>query len=447
MKIASRVNLFSTIAIILIAFFVMFGQGRAQSVEELQRQIEQKNSELKKLEEEAEKFRIEIAAKQEQGQTLQEELARIARTIKQLRNDISVTQLKIQRAGLEIRELDIQIKGKEAALARLRYGLSSIIRVLAAEEQEPLIVVLMKTRAISEFFQQLEYIALAKEKMVASVGSLRVLRAELEEQKERAENKKDEAEDLKKILAGRNAAVASERNQRSALLVETKNQERLYQARLEASEEKIKALEQEVRAIEQEIRVTIDPSSLPAKGKGILGWPLPELTIKSCWNDGEDIKNCVTQFFGYTSFALAGGYGGRQGHNGMDFRASVGTPVLAAENGIITAVGDTDLGCRGASYGKWILLRHSNNLSTLYAHLSQINVLSGQEVKRDEFIGLSGRTGYATGPHLHFTVLATQAVEIRTIKSKVCGRDMTLPFAGSDPSSGIQGYLNPLDYL
>lgn len=423
------------------------GQVRAESVEELQGQIEQKNTEIKKLEEEAEKFRIEIAAKQEQGKTLRAELARIERTIKQLRNDISVTQLKIQRAELEIRELDIQIKEKEASLARLKSGLGGIIRVLAAEEQEPLVAVLIKTRALSEFFQQLEYIALAKEKMIASVGSLRALRAELEGQKGRAENKKSEAEDLKKILAGRNAAVASERSQRSALLAETKSQERLYQARLEASEEKIKALEREVRAIEQEIQVTIDPSSLPAKGTGILGWPLPDLSLKSCWNGGENLKNCVTQFFGYTSFALAGGYGSNNGHNGMDFRASIGTPVFASENGVITAVGDTDLGCRGASYGKWILLRHPNNLSTLSAHLSQISVLPGQEVKRGERIGLSGRTGYATGPHLHLTVLATQAVEIRTIKSKVCGRNMTLPFAGSDPKSGIQGYLNPLDYL
>ncbi len=432
--------------IFLAAFFIFAGQGQTQSVNELQQQIEQKNNEIKKLEAEAEKFRAEIAAKQDQGKTLQAELARIDRTIKQLQNDININRLKIQRAELEIRNLGSDITDKEAAIRKLRAGLAGVVQVVAEEEQEPLIAVLLKG-FLSDFFSQLEYLSRARGKMLTSVEALRTLRAELQEQKNQAENKKNEAIELKKILSDRNAAVANERSQRNALLTQTKNQERLYQALLIANEEKIEALEKEVQAIEQEIKVTIDPSSLPAKGKGILGWPLPEISLQSCWNGGEAIKNCVTQFFGYTSFALAGGYGGKQGHNGMDFRANVGTPVLASENGMVAATGDTDLGCRGASYGKWILIRHPNNLSTLYAHLSQISVAAGQEVKREERIGLSGKTGYATGPHLHLTLFATQAVEIRTIKSRVCGRDMTLPFAGNDAASGVQGYLNPLDYL
>ncbi|MBI3273871.1 MAG: M23 family metallopeptidase, partial [Candidatus Colwellbacteria bacterium] len=151
--------------------------------------------------------------------------------------------------------------------------------------------------------------------------------------------------------------------------------------------------------------------------------------------------------FGYTSFAAAGGYGGKRGHNGIDFRGDTGTPVFSAERGIVEAVGDTDIGCRGASYGKWVLIRHPNNLSTLYAHLSAIIADSGEKVARGDRIGLSGKSGYATGPHLHFGVFAAQAVEIKTIVSRVCGRNMTLPVAGSDPVSGVGGYLNPLDYL
>ena len=135
-----------------------------------------------------------------------------------------------------------------------------------------------------------------------------------------------------------------------------------------------------------------------------------------------------------------GSYGGK-GHNGVDFRAENGTPVQSTEAGIVQGVGDTDTGCRRASYGKWILVKHENNLSTLYAHLSAISVSQGQTIKRGERIGLSGQSGYATGPHLHFGVYASQAVTIEAIRSQVCGRLMTLPL------SAVNGYLNPLDYL
>ena len=137
---------------------------------------------------------------------------------------------------------------------------------------------------------------------------------------------------------------------------------------------------------------------------------------------------------------MAGGYAGK-GHNGIDIRASNGTEILSAESGTVRGVGDTDEVCRRASYGKWILIDHGNNLTTLYAHLSLVKVLPGQAVSRGELIGYSGNSGYATGPHLHFSVFAHEAVEIGNLKSKVCGRIMTLPL------SPFNGYLDPLNYL
>ncbi|MDZ4260051.1 MAG: M23 family metallopeptidase, partial [Candidatus Sungbacteria bacterium] len=171
-----------------------------------------------------------------------------------------------------------------------------------------------------------------------------------------------------------------------------------------------------------------------------LGWPLPDVSKLSCFGSIAAAKNCITQFFGYTQFAASGAYAGK-GHNGTDFRADVGTPVFAASNGVVADTGDTDAGCRGASYGKWILVKHTNNLSTIYSHLSQINVSPGDPVSRGTRIALSGKSGYATGPHLHFGLFATQGVSIQSIRSKVCGTLMTLPIAA------VNAYLNPLDYL
>ena len=102
---------------------------------------------------------------------------------------------------------------------------------------------------------------------------------------------------------------------------------------------------------------------------------------------------------------------------------------------------NTDLvrGCY--SYGKWIMLKHANGLSTLYAHLSLQSVSVGQQVATGQILGYSGNTGYTTGPHLHFTVYASSGVQILNRRSSVCGATYTMPIAD------LKAYLNPLLYL
>ena len=410
------------------------------NIEELKNDIEEKNAAIQKLEEEARKYREEIATRQRKGSTLKEEIQRIDQSIGQLRRDIAITEKKISKTELEIENLTVDIKDKETSLEKLQNGLSTIIQSLSEEEQEPIFATLIKHGVLSNFFRQIDYIAILKKKILDSLGAVRKIKEELSIKKAGAEEKKDELENLEKTIHYKKRAQEDTKNERTDLLQTTKNEEKKYQALLREQERKRAALEEEIREIENKIRVTIDPSSLPVKGRGVLGWPLPDISLDSCWNGGESAKNCLTQFFGRTSFAAIGGYGGK-GHNGADFRADIGTAALAAENGIVEVTGDTDEGCRRASYGKWILLRHHNNLSTLYAHLSGISVSKGQKVNRGEHIGYSGKSGYATGPHLHFGVFASEAVRIESIRSRVCGRMMTLPIAATN------GYLDPLDYL
>lgn len=86
-------------------------------------------------------------------------------------------------------------------------------------------------------------------------------------------------------------------------------------------------------------------------------------------------------------------------HTGFDFALPVGTPIWATADGVVDFVGANSSG-----YGVQIRIKHSETITTLYAHLSRVAVKRGQRVKRHEYIGRSGNTGQSSGPHLHYEV-------------------------------------------
>ena len=83
-------------------------------------------------------------------------------------------------------------------------------------------------------------------------------------------------------------------------------------------------------------------------------------------------------------------------HLGVDYGAPTGTPVRTVGEGVVEFAGVQ------GGYGNTVVIRHANDRTTLYAHLSRIDVRKGQRVEQAQRIGAVGATGWATGPHLHF---------------------------------------------
>ncbi len=99
-----------------------------------------------------------------------------------------------------------------------------------------------------------------------------------------------------------------------------------------------------------------------------------------------------------TSRNVTCGYLCYSGHYGIDINASVGQPVFAAKSGVVVSAG------YDGGYGNSIVINHNNGYYTRYAHLSSINVSSGQSVVAGQTIGGAGNTGNSSGPHLHFEI-------------------------------------------
>ncbi|MCD6165555.1 peptidoglycan DD-metalloendopeptidase family protein [bacterium] len=89
-------------------------------------------------------------------------------------------------------------------------------------------------------------------------------------------------------------------------------------------------------------------------------------------------------------------------HNGIDLAARIGTPVYATADGVVEVAQRKFQ--RNKGYGLHVIINHGNGIKTVYAHLSRIYVKTGQRVKRWDKIGEVGKTGRATGSHLHYEV-------------------------------------------
>ncbi|OIR15363.1 murein DD-endopeptidase MepM [mine drainage metagenome] len=94
----------------------------------------------------------------------------------------------------------------------------------------------------------------------------------------------------------------------------------------------------------------------------------------------------------------------RSPHAGLDVAVASGTPVKASAQGQVLAVGDYFFN------GKTVFVDHGNGLITMYCHLERIDVKNGETVSKGQLLGLSGKTGRATGPHLHWSVVLNGAM-------------------------------------
>ena len=136
------------------------------------------------------------------------------------------------------------------------------------------------------------------------------------------------------------------------------------------------------------------------------------------------VKGWLTAGFGHRRSPFTGQ---RQMHEGVDISNTVGTPVIAPADGIVTYTGPL------GAFGIVVSVNHGNKISTFYAHLQQHKVAQGQRVRRGDVIGLVGATGRATGPHLHYEI---QVNEVPVDPTKYVIDSETVKFLGNGESAG-----------
>ncbi|MFA5791608.1 MAG: peptidoglycan DD-metalloendopeptidase family protein [Candidatus Paceibacterota bacterium] len=396
----------------------------AQTASEIQNKINQKDSDIQKLEQEIVTYQSELDSLGKQKNSLAKSLKELDLMRKKLNADIGVTQNKIDKTNLKIQNLSSDINTKENSIENNLDSIRLQIKNINELEENSLIENILSLNDFTDIWNDIDSMMTVRERIRIDVIKLKQIKGVLEDTKKITIDTKNELTKLRSQLSDQQKIVVQNTNEKNKLLKQTKNNEVNYQKLLKDRITKRDAFEKELRDYEAQLQFILDPSKLPS-GR-VLSWPLE--------------KVYVTQLFGKTVDSKRLYASGT--HNGVDFRASIGTPVLAMADGKVLGIGDTDLVCFGASFGKFVFIEFNNGLSNTFGHLSLIKTYEGEQVKRGDIIGYSGNTGHSTGPHLHVSLYASQAVKMASKTSIACGgRIYRLPV------SPINAYLNVLSYL
>ena len=214
-------------------------------------------------------------------------------------------------------------------------------------------------------------LAEAREALESDRADQALVQAELEEQKAELEQKRADAQALLNQIAASESEYAAEAKKlaesEARINKELKDAERKYAQQLAE-------LERQRQQNNNNVNMT----------SGNWYWPLPNrYKISSLFGSRIDPIN-----------------GRRDNHTGTDIPAPSGTPIYAAQDGIVTTVNRNK---NSSSYGYYCIISHGNGYATLYAHQCQVPPVSeGQTVSKGQVIGYVGTTGRSTGNHLHF---------------------------------------------
>lgn len=380
----------------------------------IEAQINARNQELQKINQQIAEQQKKLEEAQGQKQTLSTEIKKVDSNIKQLDLGIQSSKVVIEKLGYEIEATQEDILTAEQDIAEKERAVADIMRQIQNKDSESMLVTMLKNKTLSEGIFEAQSLVDLNRNLLDRITQLDQSRNSLKTVLTKAATTKEQKETEKQNLENKKVIVADLKEEKQKILEETKNKEKTYQEIVSSLKEKQLEVGAEIDALEKELRKGLSQDQLPKERPGVLQCPVA-------------IGCTITQEYGATAFAQRA-YKSKF-HNGADFRAPIGTPIVAADDGTVFATGDNGR----VQYGKFIALKHENGLATLYAHLSRIIVKSGTQVKRGGIIGYSGNTGYSTGPHLHFGVYWGPNLSMQVISG-----------AGLVP---IGPTVNPFNYL
>lgn len=328
-----------------------------------------------------------------------------SRLQEELKDRADAAQNRIQALDLDIRRDEAQIATLEAEIAKERAQIRLLARMIRAEPSS-LLVLAARSANLTDLIGSATNLMAAGARASAIENRIDAQLQEVAADRARSERARVEETRLGDQLTV-DLATLVELAQLQAIAAQQLDL-KLAQTQVEqrVADKQSAALAAQIAKRLQEQQEQIIADAMARAWQQALLWikdhpgvpgvsPSHSTKYRFIWPEAQ---GTITQGFGPTDLALEPGYAGYPHfHTGIDIAAPRATQVLAADDGVVAAVGDGTTG-----YGRYVVLSHRDRMVTLYGHLDQPLVKVGDQVLQGQPIGLEGSTGNSTGPHLHF---------------------------------------------
>lgn len=377
-----------------------------RDIQTLNNQIQEKSSAISDLDQKIDVYQEAIERKQSEAFTLENQIAVIEHDIEKTAKEIDKTQLELDRLNLELQGLDLKIDRTNSDMAVTKTRVGDTLRLLYQSEQKSPIEITFSVNTLSDFFSQLTYQKTLQTSLQQDLDQLEQLSSQLEQEKGEATIKRKEVSQAEQQLEAQQQSLEGEREYKDELLEKTEADEEKFQALVQEARTEQTRVDAEINSLESKVQTQIDKLRKQAEEKRDNGEELTEEEeellvgdVVFSWPiDSRDIS-CGFHCSGYP-------FAKWFQHSGIDVRTPQGTPVKAAASGYV-GIAKFD----GTPALAYVTIEHNGTYTTVYMHLSSVNVSPGQYVHRGEVIGNSGGLpktpgagAYSTGAHLHFEV-------------------------------------------
>ncbi len=353
----------------------------AETASEMNRQIQKEKRALKKIESEISKNRKSGLAAKKKERSLLAEMEAIDRRLTLLKREASLLELDIQKKEGEAEMISVRIKAVSSDIETGRKIILARIKSIYKEKQGAAFKILFAAQDYPDLLRKIQYLKIVAQKEDETLTQFKARHLELEEKKNLLVEVTERMVADREALALKLSQSRKERKKKDRFLARVRKERTFFKRVIVEMGESSKKVQGFILTLEKKkkaLRVAVPGRFSAARGK--LRWP----------NDGR----LVSRF-------------GRQKHprfNEMIYRK--GIEITPGQGGEVRSIfgGEVVYADWFRGYGMMVMIDHGENYYSLYAHLAQLLVGVGDEVKKDHIVGEVGGTGLSDGSNLYFEI-------------------------------------------